>query len=473
MEDKLISRYDILVNRYKELVSEKLSRKDFIEYNEILFSAHSCAIEGNSFSVDETRTLKEKGLGMIPKGKTLLEAFEILDHFQAYEYLLKNLDRPLTEELLKETHRLLTEHTLSYKTQYDEIPSNPGEYTTVDMCAGDTIFGDHEQLIKQVPRLLQSTQQVLDSGKIHPIIIAAKFHGFYEYLHPFRDGNGRLGRLMSNFILLKKEQPLLIIPGSQREEYITALKYIKKERTDEFLIDFFFRTSIKRMEQEIEEKKNPNSTLQANFTAPKDYQYTIGVVNPPEDTSSALSISSSSNYDDIYEGYNNRTYKARYGETIELSIRYQSEKVDFAGWYENGTLLSTAEVYTFTPSDTPDRVRHITGKFVMKTTTEPSLTFNISAESPAGFISSGSIEVNIDGNKTILNTASGIRSFTITGRQKAVLTVKDLPDYINGEGRWLGWYVFYNGSEKQVSTSYTYEITTQGDATVYTARFQK
>ena len=100
--------------------------------------------------MDETRTLKEKGLGMIPKGKTLLEAFEILDHFQAYEYLLKNLDRPLTEELLKETHRLLTEHTLSYKTQYDEIPSNPGEYTTVDMCAGDTIFGDHEQLIKQV-----------------------------------------------------------------------------------------------------------------------------------------------------------------------------------------------------------------------------------------------------------------------------------------------------------------------------------
>ena len=64
-------------------------------------------------------------------------------------------------------------------------------------------------------------------------------------------------------------------------------------------------------------------------------------------------------------------------------------------------LLSTAEVYTFTPSDTPDRVRHITGKFVMKTTTEPSLTFNISAESPAGFISSGSIEVNIDGINNI------------------------------------------------------------------------
>ena len=358
MEDKLISRYDILVNRYKELVSEKLSRKDFIEYNEILFSAHSCAIEGNSFSVDETRTLKEKGLGMIPKGKTLLEAFEILDHFQAYEYLLKNLDRPLTEELLKETHRLLTEHTLSYKTQYDEIPSNPGEYTTVDMCAGDTIFGDHEQLIKQVPRLLQSTQQVLDSGKIHPMIIAARFHGFYEYLHPFRDGNGRLGRLMSNFILLKKEQPLLIIPGSQREEYITALKYIKKERTDEFLIDFFFRTSIKRMEQEIEEKKNltenfirgmefvrnvkssndrnlilhsdsPNSTLQANF---KQSVTIINVSFKDEVLMGQLtrSVSVTSGHSATYTVYG-----------VEITER-EDDRGNYDSWEENYTFAVTS-----------------------------------------------------------------------------------------------------------------------------------
>lgn len=256
MYEELIPQYDSLVAEYKEIVADGFSKADFIEYNEILFSAHSCAIEGNSFSVDETRTLKEKGLGMIPHGKTLFEAFEILDHFQAYEYLLNNLDKPLTEELLKDTHRLLTEHTLEYKTRNDEVPSKPGEYTTVDMCAGDTIFGEHEKLIRQVPRLLESTQNAIDSGDVHPMVIAAKFHGFYEYLHPFRDGNGRLGRLMSNFILLKMEQPLLIIPSSNREEYIAALKYINKERTDEFLVDFFFKTSIRRLQHEISEKKN-------------------------------------------------------------------------------------------------------------------------------------------------------------------------------------------------------------------------
>ena len=72
MYEELIPRYDSLVSEYKEIVAEGFSKSDFIEYNEILFSAHSCAIEGNSFSVDETRTLKEKGLGMIPHGKTLL-----------------------------------------------------------------------------------------------------------------------------------------------------------------------------------------------------------------------------------------------------------------------------------------------------------------------------------------------------------------------------------------------------------------
>lgn len=256
MFEKQIKEYDSLVKEYKHLVSDKFNKRDFMEYNEILFSAHSCGIEGNSFSVDETRTLKEKGLGMIPYGKTLLEAFEILDHFQAYEYLLSHMDKPLSEKLLKETHRLLTEHTLSYKTMHDEKPAIPGQYTQTDMCAGDTIFGDHEKLIKQVPLLLESTQKALDEQTLHPMIIAARFHGFFEYLHPFRDGNGRLGRLFSNFILVKNNLPILIIEKQHRETYINTLKFIKSERTDEYLVDFFFKQSIERMKHEIENKKN-------------------------------------------------------------------------------------------------------------------------------------------------------------------------------------------------------------------------
>ena len=251
MFEKEIKEYESLLKVYREKVTDKMAVSDLKEYNEILFSAHSCAIEGNSFSVNDTRELKEKGLGVIPQGKTLFEAFEMLDHFKAYEFLFNQLETPLTEELLKETHRILTEHTLSYR--YPD--AQPGEYTQTDMCAGDTIFGEHEQLIARVPQLLSSTQRALEEKKIHPMILAARFHGFYEYLHPFRDGNGRIGRLFSNFILHKAGHPIVIITQESKDEYINALRFIRTERTDEHLISFFFQTAIRRMREEIDEKK--------------------------------------------------------------------------------------------------------------------------------------------------------------------------------------------------------------------------
>jgi Fic family protein len=150
---------------------------------------------------------------------------------------------------LKETNRLVTEHTLSYRAP----GSIAGEYTTVDMAAGDTVFGDHSILISRVPKLMESTQRAISDGQ-HPMVVAAKFHGYFEYLHPFRDGNGRTGRLMSNFILMQAGHPIVIIRLEERDAYISALKRIRKEGTDEFLVDFFFHTAISRMEKEIEQK---------------------------------------------------------------------------------------------------------------------------------------------------------------------------------------------------------------------------
>ena len=172
------------------------------------------------------------------------------DHFRAFDYMVSHLDHPFDEALLKEVNRLATEHTLSYRA----AGAIPGEYTTEDMAAGDTVFGDHETLIARVPNLMVSTQKALDEGQ-HPLIIAAKWHGYYEYLHPFRDGNGRTGRLLSNFILLRANHPLLIIRLEDRSAYISALKQIRTEGTDEFLIAFFFNTAISRMKDELSQKR--------------------------------------------------------------------------------------------------------------------------------------------------------------------------------------------------------------------------
>lgn len=246
-----INEYERLRVTYKAEVIDKMERGEYRQFDEVLFSCCSCAIEGNSFSVDDTRELKEKGLGMIPAGKTLYEAFEMLDHFQAYEYVLDHIDHPLDEEFLKEVNRRVTLHTLAYRAP----DATPGRYTTTDMAAGDTVFGDHEQLVARVPQLLASTERAIVAAAVHPMVLAARFHGFYEYLHPFRDGNGRTGRLLSNYILLRLHHPLLIIPATSRQEYIAALRMIRTEATDEHLVRFFFKEAMRRMADELAQKE--------------------------------------------------------------------------------------------------------------------------------------------------------------------------------------------------------------------------
>ena len=250
MFEKEMEEYERIRQEYQEKVADRMSREQWMEYNEILFSAHSCAIEGNSFTVDDTRILREQGMAMIPVGRSLLECTEMADHFRAFDYMVGQLEHPFDEALLKEVNRLVTEHTLAYR-----VPGSiAGEYTTEDMAAGDTVFGDHEALIARVPSLMASTERAIGEGQ-HPLIVAAKWHGYYEYLHPFRDGNGRTGRLLSNFILLRAGHPLLIIELKDRSEYISALKQIRTEGSDEYLIAFFIKTAIERMKNELSQKR--------------------------------------------------------------------------------------------------------------------------------------------------------------------------------------------------------------------------
>ena len=249
--EKEIEAYERTRADYQAKVADRMGREAWMEYNEILFSAHSCAIEGNSFTVDDTRALREQGMGMVPVGRSLLECMEMADHFRAFDFMVTHLDSPFDEALLREVNRLAVEHTLAYRVPDAEA----GAYTTVDMAAGDTLFGDHEALTARVPELMASTERALADGRQHPMVIAARWHGYYEYLHPFRDGNGRTGRLLSNFILLRAGHPLLTVRKEERAEYIAALRQIRTEGTDEHLVAFFFATATRHMEEELAQKR--------------------------------------------------------------------------------------------------------------------------------------------------------------------------------------------------------------------------
>ena len=97
-----IREYESVREAYQQQIAGRMSKEQWMEYNEILFSAHSCAIEGNSFTVDDTRILREQGMAMIPVGRSLFECTEMADHFRAFDYMVSHLDHPFDEALLKD-----------------------------------------------------------------------------------------------------------------------------------------------------------------------------------------------------------------------------------------------------------------------------------------------------------------------------------------------------------------------------------
>ena len=146
MFEKELSEYESIRQEYQEKVADRMGHEQWMEYYEILFSAHSCAIEGNSFTVDDTRILREQGMAMIPVGRSLLECTEMADHFRAFDYMVSHLDSPFDEPLLKEINRLVTAHTLAYRAP----EAVAGEYTTEDMVAGDTVFGNPARVMPKI-----------------------------------------------------------------------------------------------------------------------------------------------------------------------------------------------------------------------------------------------------------------------------------------------------------------------------------
>ena len=63
-----------------------------------------------------------------------------------------------------------------------------------------------------------------NKNKLHPFVLATIFHHKFEKIHPFMDGNGRTGRMLLNFILLKNNYPPLIIYKKTREEYLSSMR---------------------------------------------------------------------------------------------------------------------------------------------------------------------------------------------------------------------------------------------------------
>jgi Fic family protein len=88
-----------------------------------------------------------------------------------------------------------------------------------------------------------------NKNKLHPVELAALVHFNFVTIHPFTDGNGRISRLMMNFVLRKHEFPLLNIQYENRTSYYNALERAQIKKQDNIFVQWFFRRYIKEYER--------------------------------------------------------------------------------------------------------------------------------------------------------------------------------------------------------------------------------
>ena len=214
------------VNRQKRILQSlfPLSDKELDSYNKaqrIREVYTSNAIEGNSFSLGDTYYLLNTGI--CPQGKSLKECNEVNNLNKAIEYLEKcismNLD--IDKEFILKLHYIVTNGIVD-----DE---DCGKYRTVrNWIGGASITTSSPQAVPvHVDKLLKWYMQEKD--KLPVIELAVKFSYRFVCIHPFVDGNGRVSRLLMNFILKKNNYlPVLIDPKLNKQTYYSALENYNK-----------------------------------------------------------------------------------------------------------------------------------------------------------------------------------------------------------------------------------------------------
>ncbi|MGI8905590.1 MAG: Fic family protein [Candidatus Sumerlaeaceae bacterium] len=189
-------------------IAEELSQRFGVR-----LTHHSTAIEGNTLTQSETQIVLEKGITI--GGKSLNEHLEVIGHKEALDFVLalSNEATPIGEREIREIHSLVMK---------GQETSDAGAYRSLDVKAAGTEFMYPSHL--HVPGQMRDFVTWLNSeANLHPVLRASHAHLHFVTIHPFRDGNGRVGRLLMNLLLLRAGYPIAVIPVQQRAEYIDAL----------------------------------------------------------------------------------------------------------------------------------------------------------------------------------------------------------------------------------------------------------
>lgn len=233
LTDEKIRKIESTKVEYKHLVKNltKNQMNDILNRFTINFTYESNAIEGNSLTLkDVTFILAE---GIVPKGKNLREVYETRNTRLANEVLFNNKVKISIQDI-KRLHSTLVKDT-GVQEGFKKVPNF--------LLMRNVKTTPPEKVEEEMKSLIEWYDQA--KKEEHPIRIAAEFHGRFERIHPFEDGNGRIGRVLINAILIENSYPPLIIRKTMRTAYLSSLEAHDKgykTRLERFILEKFEKT---------------------------------------------------------------------------------------------------------------------------------------------------------------------------------------------------------------------------------------
>lgn len=222
----------------------------------ILFAFHSGKIENNEIEYHDTREIFENGkvYGYTGSARAL---FEQQNQKLCYDFLKEKIVKkePLSLPLILEVHSILTSGTYDER-RFIVNEERPGQFKKHDYVIGRNEIGLPPDEVEDGLTDLINELNEYDGNNV--LKAAAYFHLRFEHIHPFADGNGRVGRTLMNYFLLTHGEPPVIIFEGDKKKYYDALETYDIKEEIEQLYEFLKEQTVKTWKKTYERSQNMN-----------------------------------------------------------------------------------------------------------------------------------------------------------------------------------------------------------------------
>lgn len=195
---------------------------------QIELTYNSNHIEGSALSHEQTKYIFETNtIGMENGAINVDDVVETANHFKCVDYIIDNATKPITQSMIKQLHFILKNGTTDSRKNWFSVGDYkkfPNEVGGEETCLPENVKDEIKKLLSSYNKIKQkSFEQILE------------FHWNFERIHPFQDGNGRVGRLVMFKELLANNIVPFIIDEEHKMFYYRGLKEWKNEKG--YLID--------------------------------------------------------------------------------------------------------------------------------------------------------------------------------------------------------------------------------------------